>query len=105
MDEAFWKRLGIFHSVQLERMRQDEKWGEQNHPSGTGQPGSEFVADKYRKICDLNTKNDMLTWQDILTEEAFEAFAEDDPVKLKEELVQVIAVAVAWIESIERNGR
>ena len=33
-----------------------------------------------------------------------EAFAESDPDKLRTELIQVAAVAVAWIESIDRNS-
>ncbi|MFI1165600.1 hypothetical protein ACH4UM_18790 [Streptomyces sp. NPDC020801] len=38
-----------------------------------------------------------------VAEEALEALAEDDPGKLRAELVQVAAVAVAWIEAIDRR--
>jgi hypothetical protein len=40
-----------------------------------------------------------------LLEEVFEAMAEDSPVKLAHELTQVAAVAVAWVEAIERRLR
>lgn len=45
-----------------------------------------------------------LTWEDILTEEFWEALAEagnDD--KLEAELIQVAAVTVGWIECIRRR--
>lgn len=90
--------------VARERMRQDAKWGEQNHPDGTGDPGSEAVADIARDICNLAAQTGALAWRDVLREEFFEALAEKDPVKLREELVQVAAVAVAWIEAIDRRA-
>jgi hypothetical protein len=45
-----------------------------------------------------------LKWVDILEEEVAEAAAESDPAKLRAELVQVAAVAVAWIEAIDRRA-
>jgi hypothetical protein len=47
----------------------------------------------------------MVTWAHILTEEFYEALAEADPEKLREELVQVAAVAVAWVECLDRMRR
>jgi hypothetical protein len=44
------------------------------------------------------------TWSAILLEEVFEAMAEDDPERLQKELVQVAAVAVAWIEALNQRG-
>jgi hypothetical protein len=44
------------------------------------------------------------TWKHILREEFLEAMAEEDPEQLREELVQVAAVAVAWIEAIDRRA-
>ena len=69
--------------IKAERQRQDEKWGVQNH--------------------------DNKTWLTILMEEVGEAAQEtlrDDPelvMLLVEEIVQVAAVAEAWLESIARN--
>lgn len=42
-----------------------------------------------------------VTWRHIFLEEAFEALAETDPAKLREELIQALAVGVAWIEDID----
>lgn len=88
-----------------ERDRQDKQWGEQNHPDGTGPTdrnvNARLVAQaKNSKAVAKNT----LTWELILIEEVYEAFAETDPVRLREELVQVAAVAISWIEAIDRRG-
>lgn len=69
-----------------ERERQDEKWGEQNH-------------DDYR-------------WLAILVEEVGELsqcalhdeFGGHAAGKLRQELIQVAAVAVSWLECLNRRG-
>ena len=63
-----------------ERVRQDEKWGEQNH--------------------------DVYKWLAILGEEVGEAnkaALDNDYSELMQELIQIGAVTVAMIESLERN--
>lgn len=42
-----------------------------------------------------------VTWRDILTEEVMEAYAEDDPLLIRGELVQVAAVVVKMIYAID----
>lgn len=96
-------KLEILLDVSKERQRQDKKWGEQNHPDGTGRPGSRELSDSYRVVCDSNTP-DKDNWQDILAEEVFEAFAETDPKELRKELIEVAAVAVAWVAAIDRRA-
>lgn len=67
--------------IKLERKKQDEKWGEQNH--------------------------EPLYWIAILVEEVGEAAKEALENKLskyREELVQCAAVCVAAIESFDRNA-
>jgi hypothetical protein len=44
-----------------------------------------------------------LTWRDILLEEVYEAFAETDSDRLREELIQVAAVALSWVDAIDRR--
>lgn len=87
-----------------ERVKQDKKWGQQNHRDGTNLPASKVVADATRRACDTAFKQGRGTWRHILIEEVHEAFAESDPVKLRAELVQVAAVAVAWCEAIDRRA-
>lgn len=94
----------VLAEVQAERERQDAKWGEQNHPNGTGGSGALYVADRYRSIVDEGLKSGNVTWRDVLLEEVFEALAEPDPGRLRAELIQVAAVAVAWAAAIDRRA-
>lgn len=86
-----------------ERRRQDDRWGEQNHPDGTGGRGSEERASMYRALCDARHKNGTGSWLDILLEEVFEAGAEGDELNLRAELIRVAAMAVSWVEAIDRR--
>jgi hypothetical protein len=94
----------VLYEIRAERARQDEKFGDQSgHPDGTGGPRwqRQAVLDRWR--CQVAAKNGRVTWEHILTEEVSEAYAESDPVKLRAELVQIGAVACAWIEAIDRR--
>lgn len=111
----------VLSDIAAERARQDAKWGEQNHPDGTG-PGTATEAfgitmpytrfdfwsfpelcEHFREFCQANFAQQRGTWADVLLEEVFEALAEDDPALLRAELVQVAAVAAAWVEAIDRR--
>jgi len=71
--------IDIVGEIVVERARQDVKWGSQRaHPG--------------------------LLWNAILNEEVGEcarALLERDYDGLREELIQVAAVAVAWVESLD----
>ena len=85
-------RQNIFNEINKERIRQETKWGEQNHSP--------------------------IEWIAILTEEVGEVakeavdfhFNDNEEIdyyllhKYREELIQVAAVAVSMIESLDRNG-
>ncbi len=95
--------------VLAERARQDAKWGQQDHPDGTG-PGTvilgsyaDSMAERAKWRTERSATLGTVTFEEILTEEWAEAVAEDDPVKLRAELVQVAAVAVQWVEAIDRR--
>jgi hypothetical protein len=94
----------VLSEVDRERQRQDEKWGEQNHPDGTGSHFRED-ADDMRRVCEWEANHGELAWRHILREEVYEALAESDPAKLRAELIQVAAVAVNWIEAIDRRQK
>lgn len=75
-------RLSILNSIVDERIRQDEKWGDQSRHPPT-------------------------FWYAILGEEVGEvanAILHEDTRAVAKELIQVAAVAVAWLETMERNG-
>lgn len=76
----------VLYDIANERRRQNKKWGEQNH------------ADEW--------------WLAVISEELGEVsqailhnkFGGHAAGTLREELVQVAAVAVQWLECIDRNG-
>jgi hypothetical protein len=92
----------VLHDVRVERDRQDAKWGQQNHLDGTSRE-RDLDARNARLRCDTKASLGTVKWLDILLEEVMEAAAEEDPAKLREELVQVAAVAVSWVEAIDRR--
>jgi len=96
---------GVLRDIQEERTRQDVKWGQQNHPDGTGHTHARAHADSAKSVCNHYAKIGQLTWMHILTEEMMEAFAETDPKLLRTELIQAAAVATAWAECIDRRQR
>lgn len=86
--------------VAQERYEQDEKWGVQHHPDGTGGDGTDLEAKAAIARCEGAFADDNGTWRHILEEEFYEAMAKTDQRELIRELTQVAAVAVAWIEDI-----
>jgi hypothetical protein len=93
----------VFVEVGRERQRQELKFPEQHLPDGT----KRFyiaLADNAKMMTDRNAANGTLTWSNVLTEEVMEAFAEHDEAKLRAELIQVAAVAIRWIEDIDRRA-
>ena len=96
----------VLDDIAAERARQDARWGEQNHRDGTGADYSlrevaELDVRFARDRCDRAFERSAGSWEHILYEEFCEAMAEDDPVRLRPELVQLAAVAVHWIEAID----
>lgn len=108
--------------IREERERQDEKWGQQNHPSVDpvllGREGGctpQRMAEEYeiptatraRGLCQLAAERGQLTWAHILIEEvaeAIEAATSGDEDDTREELIQAEAVIRAWREYLDRSG-
>jgi hypothetical protein len=95
-----------------ERARQDIKWGESNHPdvpAGVKFPCAFFgipTADAARLHCETAFRTGAGSNAHILIEEVCEAIeAANDPARLREELVQVMGVAMKWVEQIDRRGQ
>lgn len=80
------KTYQVLLEVERERGRQDKKWGQQNHGDAM--------------------------WSLILGEEVGEAcnavlerlFQGSNDASTRDELIQVAAVAVAWVEAIDRRS-
>ncbi|MFC5183883.1 nucleoside triphosphate pyrophosphohydrolase family protein [Actinomadura harenae] len=94
----------VLADVARERQAQDAMWGLQDFPDGTGLPGSEEEADAAKALVEANWKSGALTWWQVLHEEVREAAAESEPAKLRTELVQSAAVAVKWVEALDRRN-
>ena len=104
----------VLEEVSKERERQDQKWGEQNHPDGTRDdrrllgdvslPTWGTICYRARNMTDQLNKEGRATYLEIMLEEVVEAFSESHPASLRAELIQVAAVAVQWIEAIDRRG-
>lgn len=92
----------ILTDVFDERHRQVQKWGVQKHTDGTSPEDYAVQVELFKNHNDHQAMHGRdNSWDTILLEEVFEALAETDPVKLREELVQSAAVIVAWIEDLE----
>jgi hypothetical protein len=103
--DAMW---GVLTEVEHERFEQHAKWGEQNHANGTGCDRRLDIfalnPDLTRERCERAFKDGAGTYAHILVEEVAEALAESDPAKLRAELLQIAAVAVQWIEKLDRDA-
>ncbi|GAA0398512.1 hypothetical protein GCM10009530_57750 [Microbispora corallina] len=93
----------VLADVAAERAAQDAMWGFQEHADGTG-PENTADADRAKLAVADAAAEGRLTWRHILHEEVLEAFAEDDPTRLRGELVQVAAVAVKWVQALDRRA-
>lgn len=81
----------VFKSVLNERHRQDSKWGEQNHPPGlwTG-----ILGEEYGEFCEA------------VNETVFDNGTDKGGYEnMKKEAIHVAAVAIGFIEYLERNKK
>lgn len=119
--EASERTGRVLYEIARERARQTAKHGDQSHlPDGTGpnvllsgipmwddSTRAGFLANWAKARCKAASQNEggngTITYEHILTEEWAEAIAESDPAKLRAELLQVAAVAVQWIETLDRR--
>ena len=100
--------MSVLEEVGAEMSRQVSKWGQQNHKSFTTGDviGGTLRADFAKTVCDSKSRHGLVSWNDIFLEEVFEARDEainGDLDKLRTELIQCAAVALSWVESIDRN--
>lgn len=102
----------IYFQIKEERINQLSKWGVQNHESyepnvSHGEAMTKFFnipseAEAKKKV-DQPTTPDDPTWTAIAIEELAEAVSADNESSLREELIQLAATIVAWIENIDRR--
>ena len=103
--------FALAHAV-AERMRQHIKWGEQNWPDfppGLAGPSVNHYyglpsEEDAKAACQGHFARREGTYGDILLEEVAEAFSAPTPPLLRGELIQVAAVALAWVEKLDREA-
>lgn len=101
-----WREDGIYDQIDGEVIRSTTQHGDQSHlPNGTAWASDDLDSLRARRDCEMAATSGRLSWRHILREEFHEALNESDPVLLRAELVQVAAVAVKWIDAIDRNTR
>jgi len=118
--EAEHKTSRVLAEVACERVAQDAKWGEQNHPDGLdveehfdgrAQDGANLgwlIESWGRRMLDAKSdrgaEGSASYWVGILMEEVGEAMQAQSASALRAELIQVAAVAVSWVEAIDRRA-
>ncbi|MEK6879824.1 MAG: hypothetical protein AABY22_09470 [Nanoarchaeota archaeon] len=88
----------VLKQIVEERIRQGKKWGVQHH----NQPfWLSILIEEVGEVGNLLNENEerMFYFNNINDKLDYEKYFKN----LKEELIQVAAVAVAWLEDLERN--
>lgn len=101
------KQIAIASEMMFERDRQDEKWGEQNHP--IAEPHNplgvrQAFEHSTREHCEHAFEAKHGSWFDILHEELAEVNGTDDPAEQRKELIQLGAVVMGAIECLDRKA-
>ena len=106
----------IFKQIIKERVRQNVKWGEQNHPivSSLKEWNNNLPIlveydicneERAKFLCNWNSANKTLTWGHIIVEELAEALCAKTVEEQRKELIETAACCIAAIESLDRNGK
>ncbi|UWY28832.1 hypothetical protein N4T20_02655 [Flavobacterium sp. TR2] len=108
----------VLREIKFERIKQDKKWGEQNHPCLDQTLLNRADGCTPERMCleyEIPTENrakGMLeiafeqgagTFAHIALEEFAEVVSEFNIYKRRHEIVQLAAVCVAWIQKIDRD--
>lgn len=107
--EAAAPLLRVVCDVLRERVAQEEKWGEQNHPDSSCDPFDRPVitSTAAKRLTDERTEAGTVSWTDIAVEELAEALDEAEAGNtdaLRTELIQLAAVCVQWVQAIDRRS-
>lgn len=99
----------IIGEVLIERDRQDRKHGEPriDRPDlhvGRIATAALFDEQACKDATDEAARKGEEAWSDVLTEEVAEAYNAPEREALREELIQIAAVAIAWVEHLDRRS-
>lgn len=105
-----WDRTNnVLAEIMEECEQQFEKWGQQDHPVTSAEdPTGIYLLGRTFRSFEIFAKqrfaNGERSWALIELEEIFEALSERDPAKCRAEWIQVAAVAVTAIMSMDRGA-
>lgn len=114
--EDYLGTMAVLQEVIRERVRQTEKYGDNaDLEDGTGPEtrwllpfttasASEIEGELRADYVDFEGDAGKPTWVHLIREEVAESFQERDPKRLAEELIQVAALCVSWVEKIDARG-
>lgn len=99
----------VLYDIAIERQRQLDKWGDQSLPDNTGPlealPQGYTYLETLERVRQFNDLYNNPTWDYVLLEEVMEALSEKKRANLRQELVEVAAVCVSWVEDIDRKKK
>lgn len=93
--------LPVLAEVRAEHVRQIAKWGVQHREDGADPFTYRDIAVRARENFQNAEANGGATWHRTLDRPFFEAISRTDPAALRAALVEVAAVACAWIQDID----
>lgn len=102
------KTTRVLAEVLHERTRQERKFPSQHLPDGVDFRNE--IPEQRLALQEMITRIKTLelagqqTWADILAEEYAEVLLTENLKDLREELIQVAAVAVRWVEDMDKRG-
>lgn len=92
----------VLRAVTEERQRQDKKWGQQNHRHPVWMLIlAEEVGEVAKEALEREVEDQAARLMNSTVAEVGEVYVKDH---LRDELIQVAAVAIAWVECIDRNA-
>lgn len=107
----------VLEEVKAERARQFRRYGTNDDLQDgtgpftrwlkpfTGAPALQVERQLRSEYEDYEETYGAPTWARLVREEIAEAFAESDLVRLRAELVQVAALAVSWVETLDTRDQ
>ena len=102
----------VLGDVKAERARQFARYGSNTDlDDGTGEPWLLPLSLEDPRHIEASFRTDYEvyealhdgkpTWMHLVREEVAEAFAEEDPARLRAEIIQIAALCVSWAEKID----
>ena len=101
----------VLDDIRAERARQFAQYGtNEDLQDGTGEPwlaplsmeDAAHIEQALRFDYEVYEKTrGKITWMHLVREEVTEAFAEMDPERLREEVIQLAALCVSWVEKMD----